>query len=223
MQTLKTIRSIPKQWEKSTFGIEFECRHPFASSLWNTHRGFFFFSADGSLSWTEGLEIISQPLPKELLIKKLQKLQTQLGNSLYSDPNGAIHIHIPQKRISKEQAINLRHSICFYPVQLLVDFAGRYPNGYCKLTSLHPSDRQVWINPLNKNTIEFRGFTNYTRFGIDWAICCLNRLDYWLDHPTIEGMKEAINKYPYQTIPNTPTATLGQIAALGQILRERIR
>lgn len=161
-----------------SFGIEIEGRNRYLREAHlHTHIGFFYITTDGSLSYNDSVEVVSQPLPPKMLCRVLHALLYKAGDISHEDGAG-IHIHVTRTKHTEKKLEELFYAIKESSLAEQIDFFGRRETYYAN------TDQPRWqetrysaVNWLNKNTIEIRLFGNNHQFnsGIHHAIRCIKR------------------------------------------------
>lgn len=170
--------SLRKTVVPVSFGIEIEGRNEFLrNNHLHTHTGFFFVTTDGSLSFNDSVEVVSQPLPPKMLCRVLKSFLDKNGDISREDDAG-IHIHVTRTKHTEKKLEELFYAIKGSSLAEQIDFFGRRETYYAN------TDQPRWqemrysaVNWLNKNTIEIRLFGNNHQFnsGIHHAIRCIKR------------------------------------------------
>jgi hypothetical protein len=172
-----------------SFGVEIEGRSSILRNKMYSHLGFFFVTSDGSLEYSNSVELVSQPLPPKMLIRCLKAHQKKYGE-IGHEYSGGIHIHVSKTKRTEQRLLEL-----YLWIQGNGDFAltreffGREPNYYCRSNwSVEDLkyERYSTVNFTNKNTIEVRlfGNSNQAYQGIESAICYIQRLNHILNRNT---------------------------------------
>jgi hypothetical protein len=184
MNTLDSVRKPPVA---KCMGIEIEClieRHVHRALI-DTHREFFFFGSDGSIDddWRNGfhgVEMVSQPLPKDWLKKQTRKVFALLDKEkagMTSNRSCGIHVHVSKKWFSDAKAKSVFQVLDSLSSGDLCHIFGRYKNTY---TDEPFGCRYSLVNVTNKHTNEFRMFASSA--NLQWALYCIDCAAYMVEH-----------------------------------------
>lgn len=161
-----------------SFGIEIEGRNRYLREAHlHTHIGFFYITTDGSLSYNDSVEVVSQPLPPKMLCRVLHALLNKVGDIKYEGDAG-IHIHVTRTKHTEKKLEELFYAIKGSSYAEQINFFGRRESYYANTDHTRWQEtRYSAVNWLNKNTIEIRLFGNNHEFysGIEHAIRCIKR------------------------------------------------
>lgn len=163
-----------------SFGIEIEGRNRYLrENHLHTHLGFFYITTDGSLSYRDSVEVVSQPLPPKMLCRVLRALLDKAGDISHEGDAG-IHIHVTRTKHTEKKLEEL-----FYAIKEIknvtwdqINFFGRRETYFANTDHTRWKEiRYSAVNWLNKNTIEIRLFGNSHQgySGINHAIRCIKR------------------------------------------------
>jgi len=165
-----------------SFGVEIEGRNNVLRMKMYQHLGFFFVTSDGSLEYSNSVELVSQPLPPKMLVRCLKAHCKKYGE-IEPEYSGGIHIHVSRTKRTEVRLLEL-----YLWIQnnenshLIKKFFGRDTNYYCRahwsLDDLK-YERYSAVNFINTKTIEVRlfGNNNPEHNGIESAICYIKRLN----------------------------------------------
>lgn len=187
-----------------SFGIEIEGRNSRLRTKTYDHIGFFFITTDGSLGYSNSIELVSQPLPPKMLIRCLETMKKRHGE-ISSEDSAGIHIHVTKTPKVEKRMIELYNWIRENRERWVIqNFFGRNPNLYCRahwdMTAVR-FERYSAINFRNEHTIEVRLFGNNdpTYNGIESGVCFIKRLNAVLSSKetiTTQFMETICSKYP---------------------------
>lgn len=185
MQSLSSFRKPPAV---KSMGIEWETIVERGEGPQEgTYLGFFYVTDDGSLRPSEwgqrGIELVSQPLTPQWLLKELERVNKLLP-ATFPNASCGIHIHVSRKWCNAERTELLWQ---FFKEELLAsdyeEFFGRVPNRYCEnprgLLSTRLQGRYCAINTTNDNTVEFRMFSSG---DVKWAQYCVKLVEYLVNN-----------------------------------------
>lgn len=170
-----------------SYGIEIEGRSEYLRDNLGKHIGFFYITTDGSLAHHDSVEVVSQPLPVNMLVRCLKSFKKKYGE-ITPENDAGIHIHVTRTPKTEER---LKEFYVFLLINNLSDFLfffGRHENYYARWS--HSPDRvfvqrerYAAINFQNTNTIEIRAFGNKlcNTNGIEAGIQYVKRINALLN------------------------------------------
>lgn len=201
-----------------SFGVEIEGRstllseildgyHVTSKTRFNGHLGFFYVTTDGSLDYSNSIELVSQPLPPKMLCRVLESFNKKYGEITY-EGNAGVHIHITRTPKTESRLLELAQCIWRNRNYSWRFFFGRELNYYCQPKDVYTAecnilqDRYSAVNFQNRDTIEIRAFGNNSMRkpnGINNTISYIKRTQALLDSKeaiTYQLLERIANKFP---------------------------
>lgn len=179
---MNSLDSFRKPVHNKCMGIEIECLFGGTQKIPNReHSGFFYFTEDYSIEakWFQiSREIVSQPLPADMLMKEITRLEKRVGAWGSNDSCG-IHVHVSRTWLSEKKAQAIYNWLKTQSLEDIKLWFGREPNSYCTMEKPSQRTRYTNINITNKATIEFRMFASGMAC---WARYCVEMARYMVDN-----------------------------------------
>lgn len=200
---MKTNFKVRKLAVPVSFGIEIEANAITLADKVGTYEGFFYITTDTSLVRPHDVEVVSQPLPAQMLIKQLQKLARK--HVLACTHNAGIHVHITRTKTTLQRGREIQQF--FLETSFLFRaFFGRSPNKFCALSS-NEGSRYRLVNLTRNDTVEIRGFSNtignVPGLSVPWAITCLKRTEALFNAKQVDQdtILSILRRYPMSWNP----------------------